>query len=224
MNRIVDRIEAGFEEMANPAKAVQMAAYMKNQYSFYGVNAPNPQDLFRMLWIDHKAEMIEEWRELVQLLWKKDQREYQMMGLVLLRRVTKKMNEDDLRLLIHLIKDKSWWDTVDAIASTQVGYVLSKNKAFQYEMARKWIQCDNMWIRRTALIHQLKYKEEVDIELLFELIDVVADEKEFFIKKAAGWALRDAARRYPNEIIEYVNNRAHLSGLTKREALKHLSK
>jgi 3-methyladenine DNA glycosylase AlkD len=128
-----------------------------------------------------------------------------------------------LPVLRRLIVTHSWWDTVDALASHSVGPLVRR----QPELARElddWSVSENLWLRRTALIYQLGYKERTDAARLFAYVDRMAHEKEFFIRKAIGWALRQYARTAPAEVKAFLlPRRQKLSGLSWREATKHLS-
>ena len=125
-------------------------------------------------------------------------------------------------MLEDLITTKSWWDSVDGIAPNLVGYILSKDKSLQYKWAEKWIESDNFWLRRSAIIHQLRYKEKVDEELLFALVESQIGDEEFFINKACGWALRQFGKYNPAAVKEFIDLHPNLAGLTVREASKYL--
>jgi 3-methyladenine DNA glycosylase AlkD len=80
-----------------------------------------------------------------------------------------------------------------------------------------------MWLRRVALLHQLEWKARTDEPRLFRYCLLCAHEPEFFIRKAIGWALRQYARTNPAAVRQFLTvNRAQLSGLSLREAAKHL--
>src|SRR5690606_30371199 len=119
------------------------------------------------------------------------------------------------------IVNQSWWDTVDAIATHCVGQYLQNYPELKEEYNAKWILSDNMWLNRTAIIFQLKYKEQTNFELLKNNIRHFAGEKEFFIKKAIGWALREYSKTNPSAIIKFLDEN-DLQQLSIREASKYL--
>ena len=89
---------------------------------------------------------------------------------------------------------------------------------------REWSKCDDLWKRRSAIICQITFKEKTDLKLLYDCIEPAISSKEFFLRKAIGWALRQYARTDEKEIVRYVNeNEKRLSPLSKREALKNVS-
>jgi 3-methyladenine DNA glycosylase AlkD len=89
------------------------------------------------------------------------------------------------------------------------------------EILLSWIRSDNIWQNRTALLFQLFYKEKTDSEFLFRAIDELKGKKEFFIQKAIGWSLRQYHRSAPEKVEAFVEA-SGISGLAKREALKHV--
>jgi 3-methyladenine DNA glycosylase AlkD len=132
---------------------------------------------------------------------------------------------DALPMYEEMITTGAWWDYVDAIASHRLGPLLRR---FPREMRREmlaWSRGDDLWKRRSAILCQLTFKKDTDLDLLYACIEPSLDSKEFFLRKAIGWALRQYAWTDPAEVKRYV--RAHaaaLSGLSRREALKNVSR
>ena len=127
---------------------------------------------------------------------------------------------DLVPLIEHMVRTGRWWDFTDEVAH-RVADLLD---AFPTEMAlivRTWSSDEDMWMRRLAIIAQLGRRKRLDADLLREVIDENAADPEFFIRKAIGWALRDAARSAPDWVRSFVASR-QLSPLSTREALKHL--
>ncbi|MFT6151359.1 MAG: 3-methyladenine DNA glycosylase AlkD [Flavobacteriales bacterium] len=121
-----------------------------------------------------------------------------------------------------MITNKSWWDTVDLITTNLVGNYFKLFPEQIIPITKIWMESDNIWLQRTCLIFQLKYKEEIDTDLLTDYILQLKDTKEFFINKAIGWILREYTRTNPEWVIDFVNKH-ELSNLSKREALKLIS-
>jgi 3-methyladenine DNA glycosylase AlkD len=112
---------------------------------------------------------------------------------------------------------KSWWDTVDVLASRVVGPVAER------PIIESWLTSGDLWLERTAILHQLGYGERTDADFLFRSCLTHAASTEFFLRKAIGWALRQYARVDPAAVRGFVAAHAdELSGLSRREALKHL--
>ncbi|WP_216831488.1 DNA alkylation repair protein [Alkalihalobacterium elongatum] len=216
----VQDITDHFKEMENKEKAKGMSAYMKNHFEFFGIQTPERRKI--------TAKLFKEWQvgkkpidwKLIFDLWEQSEREYQYVAVDYLKKSQKHLSSSDLTQVKELITSKSWWDTVDLIASNVVGYILMKFPE-QAKVMDEWIEDDNMWVKRTAILHQLSFKENTDEERLFYYCEKHASETEFFIAKAIGWALRQYGKSNPQSVITFVE-KTPLQNLSKREALKHL--
>ncbi len=216
-------IDLALVSAANPLKAAGMKAYMKDQYEYLGLTAPVRKELFKSIWTNHKSDIIDNWRELIVMLWDQDHREYQYIAMDIIRKVERKLTTEDLPVIEKLIVEKSWWDTVDFLASHAVGQILKNDRELLMNTAERYINSDHMWLQRTAIIFQLFYKKDTDAELMIALIDKTLGSKEFFINKAAGWALRQYSRIDPQFVAEYIDLQGpQLATVTKREASKYL--
>lgn len=206
--------------LADPERAVKMAGYLKNHFDFLGVMAgPRREATREFLDRATKGSTDDVWRT-VQECWAEPEREFQHVGADLLRKNAERLFADDLGRVRGLVETKSWWDTVDVLAPHVVGVIVRQHD--QGAVMDEWIDSENIWVARTAILHQLFYKLDTDQERLFEYCRRRAGEKEFFIRKALGWALRQYAKSNPDAVKAFVAEHAdELSGLTKREALKH---
>ncbi|TAE07534.1 MAG: DNA alkylation repair protein [Bacteroidetes bacterium] len=126
-----------------------------------------------------------------------------------------------LELVESLIITNSWWDSVDYLAPRIAGKLFSRFPEQIERYTSRWIESDNFWLQRSAIIFQLAYKTKTDSALLFAYVERRKDSKEFFIQKAIGWALRQYARSAPQAVRDFVNH-TDLAPLSRREALKHL--
>lgn len=214
-------IRLEFVQHANFLKAKDMQKYMKDLFSFYGIDSPTRRQLLKSIIAKEGKPNSQTIRELALLLWKAEEREMQYAAMDFLDSIKKKPFESDLLLIEELITTKSWWDTVDAIASHFAGNWFLKFPENKELILDNWYQSRNMWLQRTVLIHQLNYKEKTDENLLFYYCDQLKESNEFFIRKGIGWALRQYARTAPNNVRAFVN-RTELSSLSYREATKHL--
>lgn len=222
VTELLQDVKNTFESSANPAKAAGMKAYMKNQFKFLGISSVERRAMYPPIKTELKSlnkSMFQEW---CTALWELPYREYHYLAVDMIQFRKKELEISDLEYLELLITHKSWWDTVDALATGPVGYILYKQKAYSYDFADKWIRSDNIWLQRTAILFQLKYREKTDRDLLFSLIEIRQESPEFFIRKASGWALRQYARTDPRAVLDFVTSHPGLSGLTIREALKHI--
>ena len=128
-----------------------------------------------------------------------------------------------LGLARHLVVTGAWWDVVDETAQHLVGEVLLRHRAAVTPTVRAWAVDDDLWLRRTAVICQLRHKGETDLDLLHEAIEANVADESFWLRKAIGWALRQHARTDPGWVLAEVEELGdRLSPLSRREALKHL--
>ncbi len=214
-------IREAMSSNANFAKAVGMQKYMKGLFSFYGISSPQRRQLLKELILIHGKPDPIEVRKLAELLWAEEEREMQYAAMDLLGSIKKQLEPNDLQLIEKLITTKSWWDTVDLLASHLAGTWLLKFPENKQKILETWFASESMWLQRTVLIHQLLYKTNTNESILFDYITRLKDSKEFFIRKAIGWALRQYARSAPQSVRLFVET-TNLSSLSEREATKHL--
>jgi len=217
----IDNLKEAFIRKADAERALAMAAYMKHHFSFVGLAAPQRKNIQKQHFEAGKDLLNTHWRDVVQLLWEEESREFQYTAMDLMLKFKRKMEINDIQLLEKLIRTKSWWDTVDFLAGTMVGLYFRQFVKQRDFHVQNWDVSQNMWLQRSVLIFQLRYKDETDVDLLFKYCHKYADSKEFFIRKAIGWALRELAKTQHEIVISFVNE-TNLSALSKREALKHL--
>lgn len=212
-------IQTLFRANGSNVAAKPMEAYMKNQFTFLGIRAGERKKLLATF-LKEQGEPVD-LLGLVKVLFQEEEREFQYVAIDLLSRYGKKQPSEAISVYEKLVVQKSWWDTVDGLAGT----VISNHFAMYPELIpsynAKWIDGDNIWLARTAILFQLKYKEKTDTELLFSNCEKWLDSKEFFIQKAIGWALRQYAKESPEEVRRFVKSHS-LAPLSKREALKHI--
>lgn len=215
-------LQAELEAVAVAADAEPMRAYMKDRFAFLGVKTPARRDVSRSFVAAGGDVDPSELPEIAARLWEYDYREYQQIGCDLLKRWRRRLEPDAIGTLEQLITTKSWWDTVDVLAAHVVGTLVSRHDEL-LDVMDDWI-CDNdLWLVRSAILHQLFYKDSTDTDRLFGYAERQMGHDDFFIRKAIGWALRQYARTDASAVITFVAEHENaLSGLTKREALKHI--
>ncbi|MGD6966474.1 DNA alkylation repair protein [Rossellomorea vietnamensis] len=217
------KLIAYFKGHANEENAGPMKAYMRNQFDFLGIRTPERKILLRDFLKENGAPSLEELPELARTLWEQPEREFQYLALALLDKNRSRLQPVHLSLIEELIVMKSWWDTIDTIASRLAGFVIRKHPLEGAVFLEKWIASDNFWLNRTAILYQLSYKADTNEDRLFSYIKQHASSKEFFIEKAIGWALREYSKTAPEKVAGFIE-REELRPLSKREGLKHLKK
>ncbi len=215
-----DSIMGRLKVAANPDKAIQMKAYMRNQFEFYGISSPERREIFRPFFssLDKSAHPSSGF---VDMCYKQNEREFHYLAMEYVFYFRKRLTASSLPLIRMMITRHSWWDTVDYIASNILGYLVRRNPDLKNDQLEKWIVDDNMWLRRSALLFQLKYKSDTDTSLLENAIVNNLGSKEFFINKAIGWSLRQYSKFNPDWVRDFI--KAHeLSALSLREASRYI--
>jgi 3-methyladenine DNA glycosylase AlkD len=221
---LLSQIGAALRPLADPVQAVPMRAYMLDQFAFLGIRATPRRQALRGLprlntWTS--ADLL----SVAEALWDVPEREFQYVAVDLLAKHHRQLGVDSLSHLLQLVQRRAWWDTVDGLAGV-VGDILLRARTLQPDAQRQMDAClghPSLWVRRVAMLHQLGWKAQTDQPRLFRYALALAPETEFFIRKAIGWALRDHARTQPEAVRTFLADYAHvLSGLTRREAGKHL--
>ncbi len=220
--KLINHLESAFCRAQDATNAIGMAAYMKHLFPFYGIKKPEraliQKQLFKEYPINSEASLI----TALELLWSKPEREYQYTALDLAYRHNKLWSPKLFPLFETFIRSKSWWDTVDLLAGKLVGIMLSRYPELVNTMDA-WIEDEYLWIRRSALLYQLNYKENTNQERLFAYCSATMHEQEFFIRKAIGWSLRQYAKTNPHEVNVFLQqHKQDLSPLSFKEAAKHL--
>jgi 3-methyladenine DNA glycosylase AlkD len=209
------------EPVRDPAYAAGAQRYMKSELPYLGVRMPDLRRTWQALLDEWPIESEPALRDALQELWDDAEfREERYTALALLERYPEYVT---LPLLERLIVEGAWWDLVDTLAK-RVGDLLRRNPAVTDDM-RRWSRDGNLWRRRVSIICQLGFKDETDLDLLFDCIEPNLADREFFVRKAIGWALRDYAWHDPQEVDRYVREHTdRLSGLSRREATKNLAR
>jgi 3-methyladenine DNA glycosylase AlkD len=210
----------------DPERAAAQQRYMKSELPYFGLAAPQLKALLRPHLARYSPGDRGEWEADVRRLWDDaTHREEWYVALALARHRAAGPWQDPgvLDLYRHLVVTGAWWDVVDEVAGHLVGGVLAGHRAATTPVVRGWATHDDLWLRRTAVLSQLRHKGDTDLDLLTHAIDHNAADRSFWLRKAIGWALREYARTDPTWVRAFVAQRAEtLSPLSQREALRHL--
>ncbi len=218
-----DELVAGFHDKADPSRADAMAAYMRNEFEFLGLPAPVRRKAAKEFMASFAGCDEDELFAAVHRLWRMEPREFVYVGTDLLRTHWRVLEPDSLPRLKSLVLDRSWWDSVDPLAHV-VGVLVLNHRDLVAEMDR-WVEDENRWIVRVAILHQLSWKDATDTERLFGYSRRRGADEDFFIRKAIGWALRDFASTHPEDVRDFVARHGDdLSPMSVSEAIKNLPK
>jgi 3-methyladenine DNA glycosylase AlkD len=223
---LVAEIRDGLAAAGDPARAPQMQAYMKSSLPYRGVSLPVCRRIARRAVADHPPGDRSAFLATVRVLWDdagyREER-YAALALVRDRRYAEYRDPEALPLYRHLVVTGAWWDLVDEAATHLVGPLLLGHPREVRPVVLSWATESDRWLRRTAVICQIGAGSRIDTDLLTRAVDANADDPDFFLRKAIGWALRQHARVDPDWVRAFVADRAdRLSPLSRREALKHL--
>lgn len=203
-----------------------MQAYMKSTMPYHGVPAPLLRQVCKTVFADVQFATTLQWQRQVLSLWRDARfREERYAAIHLTGHTcgTDFQTPAAMKMYEEMIVTGAWWDYVDEIASHRVGPILRHHPVTMRRRMLSWSRSKDLWKRRTAILCQLGFKAETDLRLLYACIEPSLGSREFFLQKAIGWALRQYAWTDGGEIRRYVRaNRARLSALSCREALKNL--
>jgi 3-methyladenine DNA glycosylase AlkD len=219
------RLRAEMAAAADPARAPGMQAYMKSTMPYYGLKSAQVDAICQKVFVDHPLPSCREWSAAILELWRgarfREER-YAAIRLISLKANRKCVNPGLMPVLEELIVTGAWWDYVDAVAHV-IGELLRSHQKHMRPVMRAWSTDPDLWKRRVSIICQNSFKRDTDLELLYANIEPNLADRDFFIRKAIGWALRAYAWTDPKEVARYVRaHEAELSGLSRREALKNI--
>jgi 3-methyladenine DNA glycosylase AlkD len=219
---VLDRVQKVYAAARDPERPAQMAGYMRGQFRFLGIPAPAQRALARQVLAGLGRPAEADLREVALGCWELPEREYQYFACDWLRRHARVCSAGFIAVARRLIVTKPWWDTVDTLAANVVGPLVAAHPALVSTMDA-WAAEDNLWLVRTAILHQLRYKESTDVDRLLRYCTSQSGHPDFFVRKAIGWALREYAKTDPAAVRRFVRaQRDNLSPLSVREALKNL--
>lgn len=219
MNDFINTLEIEFSKNANPEIASQQEAYMRNQFKTFGIKTEDRRTIQKPFLIKKYLPPKQDIEGIVKTLWNKPQREFQYFAQELAFKYIKKVEKNDIELFEFMVANKSWWDSVDFIAVKLMSAYFKAFPETRKTYIDKWLKSKNIWLQRSALLFQLKYKDAIDNKLLSYTINHLLGSKEFFINKAIGWVLREYSRTNPNWVLDFVT-KTKLSNLSKKEAIR----
>jgi 3-methyladenine DNA glycosylase AlkD len=218
----VDGLVAELAPLRNGERAAAMRAYMRDRFEFLGVHTPERRAATERVLAVVGAPDADGLEALGPLGWTHDEREVQYAAVDVLGQFVRTAQPELLDVVAGLVTTKSWWDTVDALAASVVGPLVRRFPELVAALD-DWIDGDQLWLARTAILHQLRFKRDTDTDRLFAYSLAWAGHPDFFARKAVGWALRQYARTDPDAVRSFLAaNAGVLSPLTVREASKHL--
>lgn len=217
----VDELRSALELHADAEYAVQMKAYLRNKFEFFGMRSPVRKVIFKEFFEKQGIPSVAKLDKTVGLLLDEREREFHYFAVDIARKHRPSWTAGSADLFETLATRQSWWDTVDYVRGECLKDFFRMFPDTRAPVTRRWLNSGNIWLQRLSVTFQIGYKEETDTGLLAKNIDAVKDSDEFFIQKAIGWALRDYGRTDPEFVVSFVEGR-QLKPLSRREALRRI--
>jgi 3-methyladenine DNA glycosylase AlkD len=212
-----------YNDLGDVDRAEPMKKYMRDQFDFFGIKSTERRsagiEYMKKAGLPDRNDM----ETVVMELWHRPERECQYFAIELLIKMKKLWVKHDIHLFERLIVEKSWWDTVDYLANHIIGPWFKKYPEAIPSITGKWNTSKNIWLQRSSILFQLKYKKETDTALLEKYILNLITSKEFFVKKAIGWSLREYSKTDSDFVRKFVKKHP-LQPLSAKEALKWLDR
>lgn len=227
VSEIRNAIVASLSEAADPERARQQQAYMKSEMHYFGVAMPQCRHIANTVFRAHMLTDADTWEGVVLHLWRRAahrEERYAAIGLLLFRPYSDWLSPSRIAMVEEMVVTGVWWDYVDQLASHGTGAMLAARPEEMKPILRDWSVDENIWKRRTAILSQLRFRDATDPVLLEDVIAPPVASPEFFLRKGIGWALREYSKTDPAWVIDFVHARPELSGLSRREALRHIER
>lgn len=208
-----------FKKLKNDKKAIEMSAYMKNQFAFLGISASPRKEIENKIFKSVAKENID--FKFTDKCYRNKYREFQYTAIDYLNFKKEYLNISHIEILKNYILTKSWWDTIDHLDKI-VGDIALRDERVN-KILLNWSLDENIWLRRIAIDHQILRKEKTNVELLEQIIINNFNQKEFFINKAIGWSLRDYSKTNPKWVKDFIKrHKDSMANLSIREASKYI--
>jgi 3-methyladenine DNA glycosylase AlkD len=219
--KLARRIESELKEAGSSERAAAEKLYLKSDLAFLGSTLRDIRHAAKSVAshedLDHEGLVA-----LVRELWSEPVFERRMAAVILLELHGLDLDPSDLPLIEGLIRGSRTWALVDGLAGDVVSEIALHHRIKQ--KLDRWARDGDFWIRRSSLLAELKpLKKGFSFKPFATRADAMLDEREFFIRKAIGWVLRETSKKRPREVYDWIAPRTHrASGVTMREAVKYL--
>lgn len=220
----VDATHEALAPLADPDRAVAMRAYMKDVAPFLGISTPQRRSTLRAAWRPLRRPDAEVLADVARRLWAMPEREFAYAACDLLARHHRLLPSSFLLDPVRdLITTAPWWDTVDSLETAAVVPIVERDPTL-VDVMWEWLGSDDRWLVRTAVQHQRGLRDRTDFALLYAMCDRVATNREFFVAKAVGWALRDASAWDRDGVQRFVDDHPALPAVARREAVRGIER
>ena len=225
-DQLVEELECELRAVGNEERAVGAKAYLKSDFDFLGVAAKPLRAVARAFLADHSEIDRDALLRLVQALWQRPVFDLKAVAVALLERRSNVLASSDVELVEYLLRRSHTWALVDWLCTKVAAPVVERELEMTTAVLKRWSRDEDFWIRRASMLAQLPALRAGagDFELFASFASGMVGEKEFFIRKAIGWVLRDLSKKRPNLAFDFLlDHVSEVSGLTLREGSKYLS-
>lgn len=213
-------IKKAFESREDKENAESMSKYMRNRFDFYGIPTPKRKEVYSGFIKDERKLGKIDW-DFLDKCYEDNHREFQYLVYDYLLSMKKCVPYEDIPKIKKYIVNKSWWDTIDFLCKV-IGDIELRDSRVK-DLMIEWSKDDNIWIKRTAIEHQLNLKDKTDVELLEKIIINCLGTSEFFVNKAIGWALREYSKTNSDWVKSFIDKyKNQMNDLSIKEASKYL--
>ncbi len=218
-------IQRELKKLADPRRAEGEKKYLKSPMKHYGVTVPSLRRLAKS-WIKENSQLsIDGVLNQSQKLWKGKSHEERMIAIFLLVFRVDELSFRHLSIIEKMVRESTGWAQLDMISAWLCGKLYQDDKASMTRVLKRWVKDSNFWVRRASLLTLLGpvRKDKGSFPLFDQLATELLPEKEFFIRKAIGWVLRELSKSEPETVFAYIKkHKTEMSGLTYREATRRL--
>ena len=220
---VVAATEKAFRNQGNKTKAAGAFAYMKEIAPFLGISAPDRRRLTKTEWKKLRIPTSVQLGDAAIAMMRLREREYHYAAYDFIEAFIDQTDEYFLAEHVEgLLNTAPWWDTVDGLVNAAVSTLCYRYDAT--EIINDWSDSGNIWLIRAAIGHQRGWKQETEIERVFEICDQHWSNQEFFISKAIGWALRDITRIDKRSVERFLKQHPTKNTVAIREALRGINR
>jgi 3-methyladenine DNA glycosylase AlkD len=224
MERIATELEERLRGVATPERAAQEKRYLRSDFDFLGATVQQIDAAVKHAAREHRDMTHDELVTLVETLWATPIHERRMASVMFLERFGGLLSARDLDLIERLVRASGTWALVDGLAVDVLGGLTGRDPDGVTPVLDRWAADGDFWVRRASLLAELRpIRAGTPLDRFLARAEPMIEDKEFFIRKAIGWVLREAGKRHPSEVAAWLVPRAHrASGVTLREAVKYL--
>jgi 3-methyladenine DNA glycosylase AlkD len=217
------QLQSSLAKVGTPERAAGEKRYLKSDLEHLGTTVGDNRAIVRAFAKEHSDLTHDQLCSLIRALWSRRIFDCRFACGLMLEAYPALVTPADLDMLKELISDSSTWALVDLFAADVIGKLLLRHPDAAPQLD-PWAADRDFWVRRSALLSQLRpLKDGAPFDRFGRYADSMLDEREFFIRKAIGWVLRDTAKRDPDVVFEWLAPRIdRASGVTVREAVKYL--